>query len=64
MFRQIKRFPRFLKEVREELKKVNWSSREELITATVVVIIASAVLTLYIAGIDIILTKIIQGLFK
>ena len=64
MFRQIKRFLRFLKEVREELKKVNWSSREELITATVVVIIASAILTLYIAGIDTILIKIIQGLFK
>ncbi|MCD6229133.1 MAG: preprotein translocase subunit SecE [Candidatus Omnitrophota bacterium] len=60
----MKKFPRFLKEVREELKKVNWSSREELITATVVVIIASVILTLYIAGIDAILTKIIQGFFK
>jgi len=64
MFKRIKKFPRFLKEVREELKKVNWSSREELITATVVVIIASVILTLYIAGIDAILTKIIQGFFK
>ncbi len=60
MIKKIKKFPQFLREVRGELKKVSWSTREELVSTTFVVIIASAILTAYIAGIDFILTKLLQ----
>lgn len=64
MIRKIKSFPKFLREVKNELKKVSWSTREELVSATIVVVIAAAILTGYIAGIDVILSKIIQYFLK
>lgn len=60
MFKKLKDFPRFINEVKGELKKVNWSSREELISATVIVIAAVAFLTIYISCIDMFLAKIIR----
>lgn len=45
-------FRQYLKEVRQELKKVAWPSREELVTYTVVVFVTTAVLTLVIFAMD------------
>jgi preprotein translocase subunit SecE len=42
----------FFHEVRAELKKVTWPSREELQTYTIVVFGVSTVMTLYIFGLD------------
>ena len=64
MIKQIKGFPRFLKEVREELKKVSWSSRQELIAAATIVMIATSLLTAYIALVDLGLSKLVQILLK
>ena len=46
------RFSKYLKEVRSELKKVNWPSRQELTTYSVVVFGISTVLTLVVFGMD------------
>ena len=64
MIKKIKRIPAFFKEVKEELKKVNWSSRRELISAAILVVVVSALLTLYIAGIDLGLSKAVQFIIK
>ena len=53
-----------LKEVRAELKKVSWSTREELIAATVVVLVGSAFLTIYIALIDVGLSRIMHSILQ
>lgn len=45
-------FRQYVREVRQELKKVAWPSREELTTYTVVVVATTAVLTLLIFGMD------------
>ena len=58
--RAIKRFPTFLKEVRLELKKVSWSTRQELISATIVVLIGAVFLTAYILLIDTGLSKAME----
>ncbi|OPX30899.1 MAG: preprotein translocase subunit SecE [Candidatus Omnitrophica bacterium 4484_171] len=55
---------KFLKEVRAELKKVSWSTKEELIVATVVVLAGSAFLTIYIALIDIGLSRIMRSILR
>ncbi|OQX88373.1 MAG: preprotein translocase subunit SecE [Candidatus Omnitrophica bacterium 4484_70.2] len=60
MIRKIKKFPQFLKEVKMELKKVNWSSKEELFAATIMVIIVTTILTLYIFGVDSVFTKLME----
>jgi len=64
MIGKIKKFPKFLGEVQSELKKVNWSTREELINATVVVIIVSVLFTAYIYGVDLLLSNIIRSFLK
>ena len=48
----------FLKEVKSELAKVSWPSRNQVIKLTVVVIIVSFVVGVYIGGFDLIFTKL------
>lgn len=50
----------FFKEVRDELKKVVWPSKEEVIRLTGVVILVSALVGLYLGGADFILTKLVE----
>jgi preprotein translocase subunit SecE len=52
----------FLAEVRGELKKVSWPSREEMWSATGVVIASTAILTGFIVLVDIVLNRVL-GLF-
>ena len=52
----------FLREVRLELKKVDWPSRAELISYTVVVLVTITVLTTYVFGLDFFFTKTIVKL--
>jgi len=59
-----KRIPVCLREVKDELKKVNWSSRKELTGAAIIVVVVSAVLTVYIAIIDMGLSKGLQTFIK
>jgi preprotein translocase subunit SecE len=49
----------FLKEVRDELKKVVWPTRDEIIRLTGVVILISLIVGLFLGGTDFILTKLI-----
>ena len=54
----------FLSEVKSELKKVSWPTRDELKASTVVVIIATFLLGLYIGIIDFVLSKVITLLIR
>jgi preprotein translocase subunit SecE len=49
----------FLKEVRDEIKKVVWPTRDEIIRLTGVVIIVSVGVGIFLGGTDFILTKLI-----
>jgi len=49
----------FLKEVRDELKKVVWPTKEEIIRLTGVVIIVSVAVGIFLGGTDFILTKLV-----
>jgi preprotein translocase subunit SecE len=59
MFEKIKKF---LGEIKVEMKKVTWPTREELKESTKLVIIATFVVTLFIGIIDQVLTLIIRRL--
>jgi len=54
----------FLKEVRMELKKVDWPSRRELVSYSVVVLVTLVVTTLYVAGLDFVFSKSILDLLS
>ncbi|MFH1768370.1 MAG: preprotein translocase subunit SecE [Candidatus Omnitrophota bacterium] len=64
IFSLVKRVPTFVKETQSELKKVSWSTRKELTAATLIVLVASGVLTFYIAVVDLGLSRFIQWLIK
>ncbi len=52
----------FLKEVRQELKKVDWPTRKELGAYAVVVLVSVTVLTAFVFAVDFVFTKGILNL--
>ena len=53
----------FLKEVRQELRKVNWPSRNEVLSYTAVVLVTTAVLTVIVWGVDWLISNAILNVF-
>ncbi|MDZ4227623.1 MAG: preprotein translocase subunit SecE [Candidatus Levybacteria bacterium] len=49
----------FFREVRDELKKVVWPTKQEVIRLTLVVIIISLIVGIFLGGMDFIFVKII-----
>lgn len=54
----------FLKEVKEELGKVAWPSREQTIRYTVLVVIVAVAVGVFLGGLDYILTAFTAILLK
>ncbi|MCJ7805638.1 preprotein translocase subunit SecE [Patescibacteria group bacterium] len=53
---------RYLSEVRTELSKVVWPKRQEVIKLTLMVIIISVIVGLYVGGLDFIFTRLLSTL--
>jgi preprotein translocase subunit SecE len=51
----------FLKEVRLEMKKVNWPTRKETVKYTLIVVGVSAAVALFLGGLDYIFTLLLQS---
>ncbi len=49
----------FITEVKVEMQKVSWSSKDELIGSTTVVIASTLLLAMFIGAIDIVLSRFI-----
>ncbi len=56
----MKKALQFIKEAREELRKVTWPTRDEVTSYTMVVIVAVVFLSLYLWAVDLGLMKIIN----
>jgi preprotein translocase subunit SecE len=56
----IERIKLFLSETRTELKKVTWPTREELRESTIVVIVSTFIVTVFVGVVDQILSRIIR----
>ena len=54
----------FLKETREELKKVVWPTRDDVVRLTTVVILMSLIVGLFLGGLDFVFTKAIEIVIK
>ena len=59
----IQRVSNYIGEVKVELAKVSWPTREELYGSTVVVIVLCLMLSIFVFGIDRLLTFLIQSIF-
>ena len=58
-----KRIGAFLRDVRIELKKVNWPSRQDTLNSTGVVLVVVFIISFYLGFIDIILSRMVTALF-
>ncbi len=54
----------FLKEVQDELRKVVWPTKDEVIRLTGVVILVSIIVGLFLGGADFVFTKVIAIFIK
>lgn len=54
---------KFLKEVVAELRKVTWPTKDELIGSTIVTIVVSSIVAVFIGVVDKILTYVISLIF-
>ena len=50
----------FLKEVKLEIKKVNWPTQKETVRDTLIVILVSVVVAVFLGGIDFIFTRLLD----
>ncbi len=55
-----KRITKFLKEARQEFKRVNWPTKNETVRYTLIVVVISVVVALYLGLLDYIFTNIIK----
>ncbi|MDD5085920.1 MAG: preprotein translocase subunit SecE [Candidatus Omnitrophica bacterium] len=54
----------FLRESKQELSKVTWPSKDELLGSTMVVIVMTFILAAYIGGVDFILSILMRFLIR
>lgn len=54
----------FLKEVKAELDKVIWPTKEQTIQLTILVIVVSIIIGVYVGGLDFLFTSVMNTLFK
>ena len=58
------RLGNFLHEVRQELKKVSWPSREQMIAFTAITLIVTTVLTLIVFALDVAMKEAVISLLQ
>ena len=59
----LKRTRVFLTDVRVELKKVSWPSRQDTISSTGVVLVVVFIISFYLGMIDVLLSRMVTSLF-
>ncbi len=60
----VEKLRNYLKGVRNEVNRVSWPTRQEIISFTVLVLILVVVLTLYIWGVDRVVEAILRVLVR
>ena len=60
----INKIRQFLKEVVEELKKVTWTTRKELVDSTIVVVTSIFALAVVVGTLDFILTSFLDKIIR
>ena len=58
-----KKATNYLRDVQTEMSKVSWPTRDELRESTVIVIILSIILAIYVFGVDTALSNVLKMVF-
>jgi preprotein translocase subunit SecE len=56
---RLERWRLFLREIRNELKRVTWPSQKDVYATTVVVILMTVMMGLYLWGLDLLLDRLV-----
>jgi preprotein translocase subunit SecE len=54
------KYIKFIKEAKEELKKVAWPSKNEAVGTTIVVLIFVVIMSVFLGVVDVVLSKIVE----
>lgn len=57
-----KRMGAYLREVRGEMKKVTWPSKDDLVKTTIAVLVISLFFGVYLFGVDFVFARVFQGI--
>ena len=57
-------FTNFITQVKVEMQKVSWSTKDELIGSTAVVIASTLLLAVFIGAVDIVLSRVIAFIIR
>ncbi|MDP8299280.1 MAG: preprotein translocase subunit SecE [Candidatus Tantalella remota] len=55
---------KFVGQVKSEMKKVAWPSRQELMTSTMVVLVSTLMLAVFIGLCDLVLSRVVNFLIR
>ncbi len=55
---------KFFTEVKAELLKVTWPTKDQVIRLTTVVVVISVVVGLFLGGLDLVFTKLVELIIK
>ncbi len=55
---------KYLGDVSREMRKVSWPARNELVSNTLITLLASMILSLYIWGADQIISRILEFIYR
>jgi len=56
----IKKIQQFVEDVKIEMAKVAWPTRQELMNSTMIVVVVSILFTVFIFASDIVISKVVQ----
>ncbi len=59
----MEKIKKFLKEVNAELRKVTWPTKDELVGSTIVTVVVSLILAIFIGIVDRILSFVVRSIF-
>ncbi len=54
----------YLEEVAKEMRKVSWPSRQELISNTIITLVAAMVISLFIFGVDRVISQVLEIIYQ
>jgi preprotein translocase subunit SecE len=54
----------FIESVRKEMKKVSWPTQQELIDNTIVIVVFTIILSLFIFGVDQVYSTILEAIYR
>lgn len=56
----IKKIQQFIEDVKIEMAKVSWPTRDELLKSTMIVVVVTILFTLFIFGSDIVISNLVK----